>query len=139
MAQSEVFVDTSGFLALWDASDAHHQAAVQLQKELIGKRRRFLTSDYVLDESITLLKARHSQKAACDFIRAVSATQMVTVEWLGSDRFEAAAEFFVRHSDKEWSFTDCASFVIMRERKLEQAFTTDHHFRQAGFDAMLKP
>src|SRR6185503_10745516 len=113
--RNDVFIDTSGFLALWDAGDAHHHAAIHLQKELAAKRRRLLTSDYVLDESITLLKVRHSQKAACDFIRTIGSTRMLSVEWVGSDRFQLGADFFVRHADKEWSFTDCISFVIMHE------------------------
>lgn len=45
---------------------------------------------------------------------------------------------FRRHADKDWSFTDCASFIIMRELRIRDAFTTDHHFRQAGFEPLLK-
>jgi predicted nucleic acid-binding protein len=91
--------------------DEHHKAAGRLQEELARKRRRFVTSEYVVDETITLLLIRHSH---------------------------AAAGLFRRHADKECSFTDCVSFMIMRER-IREAFTTDHHFRQAGFVPLLKP
>ena len=67
MAAVEVFMDTAGFLALWDAGDGHHAAALWLQQELIRKRRHFLTTEYVVDETITLLLARHSHRAATDF------------------------------------------------------------------------
>jgi hypothetical protein len=59
MAAVEVFMDSAGFLALWDASDEHHAAAARLQQELAGKRRRFVTSEYVVDETVTLLLIRH--------------------------------------------------------------------------------
>ena len=71
MAAAEVFVDTAGFLALWDAGDEHHAAALRLQRELVSKRRHFLTTEYVADETITLLLARHSHRAATDFLDTI--------------------------------------------------------------------
>ena len=55
MAAADVFVDTAGFLALWDAADEHHARAVKLQDELARRNRRFLTTEYVVDETVTLL------------------------------------------------------------------------------------
>jgi predicted nucleic acid-binding protein len=60
------------------------------------------------------------------------------LEWIGPDRFHGAATLFEKHADKEWSFTDCVSFVVMRELGIRDAFTTDHHFEQAGFLPLLK-
>src|SRR5262245_58369086 len=60
MAASDVLVDTAGFLALWDAGDEYHNAAVRLQSELARRRRRFFTTDYIVDETVTLLLLRHS-------------------------------------------------------------------------------
>jgi predicted nucleic acid-binding protein len=54
-----------------------------------------------------------------------------------NDVFQAAASFFARHHDKEWSFTDCVSSELMHELRIRDAFTTDHHFRQAGFNPLL--
>lgn len=138
MAVSEVFIDSSGFLALWDASDRFHPSAVQLQSELARKRRRFVTTEYVLNETVTLLLVRHSHSAAADFIDTVERTGLLQVEWIGPDRFFLAASLFKRHNDKMWSFTDCTSFVVMRELKIRDAFTTDHHFEQAGYRVLLK-
>jgi predicted nucleic acid-binding protein len=137
MAGAEVFVDTAGFLALWDSSDEHHSKALDLQRDLAAKRHRFLTTDYILDETVTLLLNRHSHAAAADFLDTSRRSEALRLEWVDPERFFAAASWFERHEDKEWSFTDCVSFVVMRELKIRDAFTTDHHFTQAGFAALL--
>jgi predicted nucleic acid-binding protein len=139
MGLAEVFVDTAGFLALWDAADAHHTAAAQLQTDLVRKRRAFVTTDYVADETATLLLMRHSHGAAVDFLQSPAASEAVRLEWIGPERFHGAADLFRRHRDKGWSFTDCTSFTLMQELRIQDSFTTDHHFRQAGFVALLRP
>ena len=139
MAAADVFMDSAGFLALWDAGDEHHAAAIRLQEELVRKRRRFVTSEYVVDETVTLLLVRHSHEAASDFLDTTERSEALRLEWIGPERFHAAAALFRRHADKNWSFTDCVSFVIMRELRIRDAYTTDHHFRQAGFTSLLKP
>jgi predicted nucleic acid-binding protein len=138
MASADVFMDSAGFLALWDASDEYHRAAARLQQELIHNRRRFVTSEYIVDETATLLLIRHSHAAASDFLNAVERSEALRLEWIGPERFHAAARFFQRHADKEWSFTDCVSFTVMRELRIRDAFTTDRHFTQAGFTPLLK-
>lgn len=137
MAARDVFMDSAGFLALWDATDKHHAVATRLQHELAAKRRFFFTSEYVVDETVTLLLIRHSHTAASDFLNTIERSEVLRLEWVGSERFYAAAGLFRRHEDKEWSFTDCVSFILMREFKVRDAFTTDHHFRQAGFTPLL--
>lgn len=138
MATSDVFMDSAGFLALWDAADEHHSTAVRVQSELARKRRRFVTTDYIADETVTLLLLRHSHAAAVDFLQSVERSEALRLEWIGPDRFVAASQFFRKHNDKDWSFTDCASFALMRELNIRDAFTTDHHFKQAGFVALLR-
>jgi len=138
MAAPDVFMDTAGFLALWDASDEHHSRAIHLQSELTRKKRRFLTTDYIVDETTTLLLVRHSHAAATDFLQTTLESKSLCLEWIDSERFHAAVELFRRHDDKEWSFTDCISFALMHELKIQDSFTTDHHFSQAGFNALLE-
>jgi predicted nucleic acid-binding protein len=138
MGASDVFLDTAGFLALWDSSDAHHATAVRLQRDLAAKRRRFLTTDYVIDEAATLLLKRHSHAAAADFLDSINRSEALSMEWVGQERFFAALRRFCTHADKHWSFTDCVSFIVMNELKIHDAFTTDRHFVQAGFAALLR-
>ena len=138
MAAIDVFMDTAGFLGLWDAADEHHAQALRLQDELARKGRRFLTTDYIIDETVTLLLVRHSHAAAADFLQTVTNSESMQLLWITPDRFHAAAAFFARHADKEWSFTDCVSFGVMHELNLRDCFTTDQHFRQAGFNPLLE-
>ena len=138
MAGVDVFMDTSGFFALWDEGDQHHASAIRLQEQLIGRRRRFVTTEYVVDETVTLLRMRHSHHAAADFLDTVERSEALRVEWIGPERFHSAAALFRKHTDKTWSFTDCVSFAVMRELRVRDAFTTDHHFKQAGFMPLFK-
>ena len=57
-------------------------------------------------------------------------------EWVGIERAEKARKISFRFRDKAYSFTDCTSFVVMQELRLKQALTTDHHFRQMGFQVL---
>ena len=139
MAAVDVFMDSAGFLALWDAGDEHHAAALVLQETLTRQRRRFLTTEYVVDETVTLLLVRHSHAAAVDLLDTIERSEALRLEWIGPARFHAAGALFRRHADKEWSFTDCVSFVAMRELQVRDAFTTDHHFKQAGLVPLLRP
>ena len=91
MAVAEVFKDSAGFLAFWDASDEHHAAALHLQRELVRKRRRFVTTDYIVDETATLLLVRHSHGAAADFMESVERSDALRIEWVGSERFIVSA------------------------------------------------
>jgi uncharacterized protein len=138
MAARDVFMDSAGFLSLWDAGDEHHRLSVTLQHQLSEKGHRFVMTDYIIDETVTLLMVRHSHAAAADFLDSATRSQRLRWEWIDSDRFYAAATLFRRHNDKDWSFTDCCSFVVMRELGLTEAFTSDHHFRQAGFRTLLE-
>ena len=57
--------------------------------------------------------------------------------WIGEERFEATKAFFRKHADHDYSFTDCTSFVVMREFEIRDALTTDRHFAEAGFRPLL--
>jgi predicted nucleic acid-binding protein len=61
----------------------------------------------------------------------------IRVEWIGPLRFDQTKAFFRKHADHAYSFTDCSSFVVMRELRLTDALTTDRHFRQAGFQVLV--
>jgi len=134
----EVFVDTSGFYALLVKRDDRHEAARRLLRRAKAGRQRFVTTDYVLDESATLLKARGLTHILKAFFETVAASTVCRVEWMDADRFAACQAFFLKHQDQPWSFTDCVSFHLMRELRLKRALTKDAHFEGAGFIPLLK-
>jgi uncharacterized protein len=137
MASREVFVDTSGFYALVDRKDAHHPAARTIVEDLLRGGRRLIATDYVLAETVNLANARSGTRVAVRVLDLIEQSAGIRIEWIGTSRFDSTKAFFRKHSDHHYSFTDCTSFVVMRELKLSQALTTDHHFSQAGFDALL--
>jgi len=75
---------------------------------------------------------------AGESIRQLREAPNVTIVPQTSALFSEALVFYQGHKDKEWSATDCASFLIMRERGLTEALTSDRHFEQAGFTALLR-
>lgn len=135
---AETFVDTSGLYALLVRRDGMHERARQLMEEARKKRRRFVTTDYVLDEAATLLTARGHGRLLDALFEATLESKACRVEWTSSERFTFVTRFIMKHRDKKWSFTDCLSFTVMRDLRLRDALTKDVHFEQAGFRAILR-
>jgi len=133
---SEIFVDTSGFYALLVKEDEAHAKAADFVRHAAGKRR-FLTTDYVLDETATLLKARRQREVLKPFFAVVLASEVCRVVWMDPELFATAHTFFLKRGDPAYSFTDCVSFLVMRAQRIKGALTKDAHFRQAGFDVLL--
>ncbi len=134
---NDVFADTSGFYALLVKGDDRHAAASRILREARRRKRRFVTTDYVLDETATLLKARGYAHLLPAFFDRLQTSHACRLEWLEPARFDTAKAFFLKHADQAWSFTDCVSFCIMKELRLRDALTKDGHFQKAGFVALL--
>jgi len=137
MAVREVFADTSALYALVDRNDAGHAAAKRAVGRLVDTDRRIVTTDYIVAETVNLGDARGGALVANRVLDLVEQSSGIRLEWIGTDRFDAAKVFFRKHSDHGYSFTDCTSFVVMRELRLADALTTDRHFREAGFTVLL--
>jgi uncharacterized protein len=133
----EIFVDTSGFFSLLSPSDASHKKAVEILNKARQTNQLFITTDYVIDETATLLNARGIGHLAGILFDTVTATRVCRMEWMDHDRFAKTQTYFEKHSDHKWSFTDCFSFLIMKEFKLRNALTKDNHFKEAGFTPLL--
>src|SRR5439155_24449507 len=95
-----------------------------------------VSTDYVMDETLTLIRFRLGLEAAEAWWEQVEGSTRLSWEWIDPLRAEKARTWMFRWRDKEFSFTDCTSFVVMKERKLKAALTSDKHFAQAGFDAV---
>lgn len=129
-----IFVDTSAWLALADPSDAHHTEALEFEAGLRqGTHGKLVTSDFVLDETITIVRDKAGMAKARDLSNAMLESPNVHVLWVREAHFRDALALLFSREDKHWSVTDCTSFVLMRGMELEAAFTFDADFRQAGF------
>lgn len=130
----KIFVDTSAWLAMNDKSDQHHEETETRAALVRTKRIEMITSDYVIDESLTIIRMRVSHQAAVLFGESVLKSGIVTIADVKLEDRLAAWELFRKYSDKEFSFTDCTSFVLMKKMKLHLSFTFDTHFTQMGFE-----
>ncbi len=132
-----LFIDTWGWLALEDSKDLDHARAAQLYRAFRKENGRAVTTDYVLDEAITLLKMRGHGHLIEEFTRIALKSHACRVEWMDPKRFDAVHGFFVQHGDHDYSFKDCFSFYVMRQSKLREALTKDEHFKEAGYQPLL--
>lgn len=137
MAAREVFADTSALYAMVDRNDAGHNAVREAVIHLLAARRRLVVTDYVLAETVNLANARGGAHVGLRVLDLVEQSAGLRIEWIGADRFSTTRTFFRKHSDQGYSFTDCTSFVLMKELRLTDVLTTDRHFRTAGFQVLL--
>ncbi len=132
-----IFVDTSAWYAVEVEDDVNHQAACKFLTEIaMGKHGVAVNTDYILDETLTLLRSRRNLASACTFIDKIRKSKSVRVFWIDEGLFERATDIFRKSERKSWSFTDCTSFALMRELSVSEAFTFDNHFREAGFQML---
>jgi len=129
----EVFLDTGYLVALESASDQHHAAATEHWRELSRSRPRLLTTSFVLDEVITFFVSRGRHSKAVEIGKWLLASSSVRLVHVDEELFRAAFEYLEQRSDKLFSLTDCASFVLMERLAIREALSFDSHFEQAGF------
>jgi len=129
-----IFVDTGAFLARYLARDQHHDASRDAWRELPSRPWRVHTSNFVLDETFTLLGRWTSHEFAVDRAESIlTSAGLVILRPDGDDELEAL-RLFRKFGDQRVSFTDCVSFALMRRYGIPRAFAFDRHFVQAGFE-----
>lgn len=131
-----VFVDTAGWMACADAADPAHQRSCAARDAALKGGQTLVTTDFVVDETLTLMRFRLGLGAAEAWWRQVDGSERLHWERVDVDRFEQGRQLFFQHHDKDFSFTDCTSFAVMRELRLTHALTTDRHFEQMGFQML---
>src|SRR5262245_19060242 len=112
---ADLFVDASGHYALVDNNDPLRVRAQRQATSRASAGARLVLTDYILDEACTLAKARAGSYAALRLLQLVETSVAFRLEWMSPDRFEAAKGYFRKHTDHDYSFTDCSSFVVMQE------------------------
>ena len=131
-----LFVDTAGWMACADASDNAHTRCCTARDRALETGQALMTTDFVVDETLTLLRLRLGLTAAERWWQQIDRSSRLRWERIDSGRFEKARQLFFHYRDKDFSFTDCTSCVTMRELHLTHALTTDRHFSQMGFQVL---
>jgi len=126
--QSFIFTDTSAWFALAYEGDPYSSMA----QAFIASNPRLLTTDFVIDETITLTLTRLGYWAAREIGEKLWSGQLAHVVYVSKADQRAAWELFKKHDDKKFSFTDCTSFTVMEQLGLLYAFAFDEHFEQTG-------
>ncbi|MDQ3440097.1 MAG: PIN domain-containing protein [Planctomycetota bacterium] len=130
---SDCFADTAYFLALVNPDDDAHDAAIEQTLLTTGL---IITTSAVLNELGNHLAAPANRPLFLETIERLRADPRAIIH-VDARLFGTGLNLYVVRRDKHWSLTDCVSFVLMTERKITKALTTDHHFQQAGFTALL--
>jgi predicted nucleic acid-binding protein len=133
----DVFVDTVAWLALINASDVLHEPARVVMARLRSERAHLTTTEFVLLEVADALAAVPWRERAIQFIDGLRRLPMLTIITVSEELIEAGWLLYRQRTDKSWGLTDCISFSVMQQAHLTQAFTSDHHFTQAGFATLL--
>ena len=130
-----MLLDTSGLLCYFDKNEARYQEAVTFFDLAPDK----MTHSYVLAEFVPLCLVRGMNRAkTLAFLTDLMENPLVELIWVNETLHRAAQAYLEQRLDKRYSLCDAVSFVIMQERELYEALTTDHHFEQAGFQKLLR-
>ena len=131
-----IFVDTSAWDALADKADENRAKALQFRDE-IADECKLVTSNYILDELYTLLLMNIGFQPTVNYkekLDILIAEHLLNVIWIDQYLAKRGWDVFEQYNvDKQWSFTDCTSYVVMKDFGITEIFAFDHHFEQMGF------
>ncbi|KAM3091166.1 type II toxin-antitoxin system VapC family toxin [Phormidesmis sp. 146-35] len=137
---NNLFIDTSGWASLFITQEPSHPLANQVLNQALQQRQTLITSNYIISELVALLHRplRQPRSRIFEIIDAIKTVPYVQIIHLDQATDQTAWELCKSRPDKSWSLVDCSSFVLMQQFNIQQAFTTDHHFEQAGFIRLLR-
>jgi hypothetical protein len=127
------FVDTSAWVAYVDAKDERHRA---VKRSITKWKDRLVTTNFVLDETVTLCRYDCGHDVAVRVAERLTDGRSVELVRVTAEDEARALDLLRKRADKEYSFTDCTSFVVMRRLGMTRAITTDSDFQQEGFESL---
>ncbi len=128
-----LFVDTGAWYALVDRNDPDHKKAVPFIR---NNKIPLLTTNFVFDETVTLVRSRLGWSVARDFGQRLKDSSFVGIVTIRDEDEDRAWEIFLKYRDKDFSYTDCTSFAVMERLRIDTAFCFDSHFHVMGFKLM---
>lgn len=136
MPADAIFVDTWALLALINRDDARHAEAVALSRQFASEQRAILTTEWVLTEFLSGAARPPLRALAVESVHRGWRSTRYEVIPLNREDWQRGFEFYESHADKSWSLVDCLSILVCRARNITDVFTGDHHFEQAGLNAI---
>ena len=130
-----LFADSFFFFAYLNAADAAHEPAEQYFAGFDGS---LVTTEWVLTELADGMAGIGDRETFSEFHEALRSDPAVTVLPSSPELFAEGLALYSSRKDKEWTLTDCISFIVMKRERLGEALTGDHHFKQAGFTTLLE-
>jgi uncharacterized protein len=136
MSQS-FFVDTSFVVALVSRRDEYREVAHRIYRRFLPTDKFYYT-DAIVFESLNTLSKGENRRLGLEFFDRFAASDNAELIHTTPQQFYKALDLFERHPDKEWSLVDCVSFLVMQSKQIAFALTSDGHFEQVGYIALLR-
>ena len=135
---TEIFLDTAYAIALISETDDFHDRALALASYLEENQAHLVTTCPILLEIGNALSKLRYRAAAVQLLDALENDVSVEVTPLSEQLYKEAFQLYRGRSDKEWGLIDCISYMVMKKKRIYQALTTDEHFRQMGFQILMR-
>lgn len=136
--KNHVFVDTSALIAIGNKRDAFHAQAREVNDQLIQSNSFFVTSSAILLEFGNAFSTVNLKPFAIRLINAVMQSKKWKSIVIDENIMSRGFDLYRQMTDKDWGFVDCTSIVLAKSLGVQNVFSTDHHFEQAGFNILLK-
>jgi predicted nucleic acid-binding protein len=133
---NRVFIDTSGWVALFVKNDSNNRSAAGIFERIRKEDVDIYTSDYVLDETITLIRMKGDHAASVMAGKAIFESRIIKLVNVAPDFLEGTWKLYQKYKDKKFSFTDVSSLEIMKELGIGKALSFDREFSQAGIELL---
>lgn len=130
-----IFLDTVGLIAVWDIDDQWHQAADEAYQRILSSRQTVVTTTYILLECGNAAARRVYRENVCALRRVLELRNELIVP--SNEDWANAWDTYQRENASRAGIVDCISFSVMRRLGVQQVFTNDRHFREAGFETMF--
>ncbi len=131
-----IFIDTGAFISRYLCADQFHEKSLAKWEEVQARHYKCFTSNFVLDETFTLLGRWADNEFACQKAEMIYTSNAIDVLRPDHEDELLALEYMLKYADQKISFTDCISFVLMKKKKIKRVFTCDRHFELPGFTAL---
>lgn len=134
----KVFLDTAFILALASPADQYHEKAKQLSRQIKKESIALITTRAILIEIGDAMAGQRKRKAGITMLEALEEDENLEIIQNSEELYSRTFSLYQSRLDKEWGMTDCTSFVVMGDEQITEALTTDAHFQQAGFVALMR-